>query len=155
MRDLEPLFLGRTFDDFLFRPQHSPVATRRDVDLAMPLVPVAVSAVALLFGAGILRLRGAFFALATIGVNQAVQQLVINFEPWGGATGIYLSLDSYAPFGGAMLGSPMPGWAPGSEPASEPGSPPAPSSAPASSAANCSSANAGPAIQKAASASPA
>ncbi len=39
MRDLEPLFLGRTFDDFLFRPQHSPVATRRDVDLAMPLVP--------------------------------------------------------------------------------------------------------------------
>jgi branched-chain amino acid transport system permease protein len=63
---------------------------------------VAVSAVALLFGAGILRLRGAYFALATIGVNQAVQQLVINFEPWGGATGIYLSLDAYKPFGGAM-----------------------------------------------------
>ncbi len=38
MRELEPLFLGRTFDDFLFRPQHSPVATRRAVDLAMPLV---------------------------------------------------------------------------------------------------------------------
>jgi branched-chain amino acid transport system permease protein len=64
---------------------------------------IAVSAVALLFGAGILRLRGAFFALATIGVNQAVQQLVVNFEPWGGATGIYLSLDAYQPFGGAML----------------------------------------------------
>ncbi len=63
---------------------------------------IAVSAVALLSGAGILRLRGAFFALATIGVNQAVQQLVVNFEPWGGATGIYLSLDSYASFGGAM-----------------------------------------------------
>ncbi len=63
---------------------------------------VAVSAVALLFGTGILRLRGAFFALATIGVNQAVQQLVVNFEPWGGATGIYLSLDSYKPFGGPM-----------------------------------------------------
>ena len=39
MRDLEPLFFGRTFDDFLFRPQHSPVARRRDVDLSMPLVP--------------------------------------------------------------------------------------------------------------------
>lgn len=63
---------------------------------------IAVSAVALLFGLGILRLRGAFFALATIGVNQAVQQLVVNFEPWGGATGIYLSLDSYGPLGGPM-----------------------------------------------------
>ena len=63
---------------------------------------VAVSALALLFGLGILRLRGAFFALATIGVNQAVQQLVVNFEPWGGATGIYLSLDSYGSLGGPM-----------------------------------------------------
>ena len=36
--ELEPLFVGRTFDDFLFRPQHSPVRTRREVDLAMPLV---------------------------------------------------------------------------------------------------------------------
>jgi branched-chain amino acid transport system permease protein len=72
------------------------------VILAALIGGIAVSAVALLFGAGILRLRGAFFALATIGVNQAVQQLVVNFEPWGGATGIYLSLDSYKPFGGAM-----------------------------------------------------
>ena len=63
---------------------------------------VAVSAVALLFGLGILRLRGAFFALATTGVNQAVQQLVVNFEPWGGATGIYLSMDSYGSLGGPM-----------------------------------------------------
>lgn len=63
---------------------------------------VAVSAVALLFGLGILRLRGAFFALATIGVNQAIAQLVTNFEPWGGATGIYLSLDAYGPLGGPL-----------------------------------------------------
>jgi branched-chain amino acid transport system permease protein len=63
---------------------------------------IAVSALALLFGLGILRLRGAFFALATIGVNQAVQQLVTNFEPWGGATGIYLSLDAYGRLGGPM-----------------------------------------------------
>ena len=73
-----------------------------------PLVPsailagVAVSAVALLFGLGILRLRGAFFALATIGINEAVRQLVTNFEPWGGATGIYLSFDAYEPLGGPM-----------------------------------------------------
>jgi branched-chain amino acid transport system permease protein len=63
---------------------------------------IAVSALALLFGLGILRLRGAFFALATIGVNQAIQQLVTNFEPWGGATGIYLSMDAYAALGGPM-----------------------------------------------------
>ncbi len=63
---------------------------------------VAVSALAFLFGLGILRLRGAFFALATIGVNQAIQQLVVNFEPWGGATGIYMSLDAYGPLGGPM-----------------------------------------------------
>ena len=63
---------------------------------------VAVSVLALAFGAGILRLRGAFFALATIGVNQAVQQLVTNFEPWGGATGIYLTFDAYDPLGGPM-----------------------------------------------------
>ncbi len=38
MSEIEPLFVGRTFDDFLFRPQHSPVRTRREVDLTMPLV---------------------------------------------------------------------------------------------------------------------
>jgi len=59
-----------------------------------------VSTLAFLFGLGILRLRGAFFALATIGVNEATRQFVANFEPWGGATGIYLSLDAYEPLGG-------------------------------------------------------
>jgi IMP dehydrogenase len=38
MQELEPFFVGRTFDDFLFRPQHTPVAHRRHVDLTMPLV---------------------------------------------------------------------------------------------------------------------
>lgn len=71
-----------------------------------PLVPaalsggVAVSLLALLFGLGILRLRGAYFALATIGVNEAVSAFVSNFEPWGGATGLYLALDAYQPLGG-------------------------------------------------------
>ncbi len=37
MSEIEPFFVGRTFDDFLFRPQHSPVTTRRQVDLTMPL----------------------------------------------------------------------------------------------------------------------
>jgi branched-chain amino acid transport system permease protein len=61
---------------------------------------VVVSLVALLFGLGILRLRGAYFALATIGVLEAVQAFVSNFEPWGRSTGMYVSFDSYAPLGG-------------------------------------------------------
>ena len=34
---LEPMFLGATFDDFLFRPQHGLVNTRQEIKLAMPL----------------------------------------------------------------------------------------------------------------------
>jgi branched-chain amino acid transport system permease protein len=70
--------------------------------LAALTAGVAVSLLAYLFGRGILGLRGAFFALATIGVNEAVKQFVANFEPWGGATGIYLALDAYEPLGGPM-----------------------------------------------------
>jgi len=61
---------------------------------------VAVSALALLFGLGILRLRGAYFALATVGVNEAVMAFVTNFGPWGGSTGIYLSPALFGPLGG-------------------------------------------------------
>ncbi|HTS23819.1 MAG TPA: branched-chain amino acid ABC transporter permease [Casimicrobiaceae bacterium] len=61
---------------------------------------LAVSAAALLFGLGILRLRGAYFALATIGVNEGVKAFVVNFTPWGGSTGIYLSITAYQPLGG-------------------------------------------------------
>jgi IMP dehydrogenase len=39
VKEIEGLFVGRTFDDFLFRPQHTPVDSRRHVDLTMPLVP--------------------------------------------------------------------------------------------------------------------
>jgi len=61
---------------------------------------VAVSVLALLFGLGILRLRGIHFALATIGVNEAVMAFVTNFQPWGGSTGIYLSTGLFQPLGG-------------------------------------------------------
>lgn len=61
---------------------------------------VLVAFIAFLFGAGILRLRGAFFALATIGIAEAVKAFVSNFEPWGGATGLYLSMKTLVEFGG-------------------------------------------------------
>jgi branched-chain amino acid transport system permease protein len=61
---------------------------------------VCVSVLALIFGLGILRLRGAFFALATIGIVEAVQAFAENFTPWGGSSGIYLSSAIFQPLGG-------------------------------------------------------
>jgi branched-chain amino acid transport system permease protein len=63
---------------------------------------VVVSICTLLFGLLILRLRGAYFALATIGVLMAVQAFVANFGPWGQAAGMYLSFSAYERFGGPM-----------------------------------------------------
>ncbi|MDA3919811.1 MAG: branched-chain amino acid ABC transporter permease [Salinisphaera sp.] len=62
---------------------------------------VVVSLLAFILGTGILRLRGAYFALATIGVNEAVKAFVTNFEPFGGASGMYLSFSSFNALGGA------------------------------------------------------
>ncbi len=61
---------------------------------------VGVSALALVFGAGILRLRGPFFALSTIGIVEGVQAFVQNFTPWGGSAGIYISPAVFQPLGG-------------------------------------------------------
>lgn len=63
---------------------------------------VFVSICALLFGLGVLRLRGAYFALATVGILVAVHASVSNFDPWGRSTGMYLSFEAYEPLGGAM-----------------------------------------------------
>ena len=70
--------------------------------LAALVAGVVVMIFALLFGLAILRLRGAYFALATIGVLQAVQSFVSNFDLWGRSTGMYVSFEAYAPLGGAM-----------------------------------------------------
>lgn len=63
---------------------------------------VAVAGLAYLFGFGILRLRGHFFALSTIGINEAVAAFVVNFAPWGGSSGMYLSPQLFQPLGGPM-----------------------------------------------------
>ncbi len=55
---------------------------------------------AFLLGKAILRLRGAYFALATIGVNEAVRTFIANFKPFGGPTGIELQFSVYKPYGG-------------------------------------------------------
>lgn len=75
--------------------------------LGWPL-PVAVlgggmisALLAFLLGKAILRLRGAYFALATIGINEAVRTFVSNFDPFGGPTGIELQFSVYKAYGGA------------------------------------------------------
>jgi branched-chain amino acid transport system permease protein len=58
--------------------------------------------IAALLGLAVLRLRGAYFALATIGVNEAARAFVSNFKPFGGATGMSLEYSVYGLYGGAM-----------------------------------------------------
>ena len=56
---------------------------------------------AFLLGKAILRLRGAYFALATIGINEAVRAFVNNFDPFGGPIGMTLNFKVYSDYGGA------------------------------------------------------
>jgi branched-chain amino acid transport system permease protein len=58
--------------------------------------------VAALLGLAVLRLRGAYFALATIGINEAARAFVNNFKPFGGATGLSLNYAVYGDYGGSM-----------------------------------------------------
>lgn len=67
---------------------------------AMGGASAVVAVLALLLGLGILRLRGAYFALATIGVVEATKAFVANFGPFGGSTGMYINFTAYQPLGG-------------------------------------------------------
>lgn len=62
---------------------------------------LASAILAFLLGSAILRLRGAYFALATIGINEAMKAFVNNFELFGGPTGITLNFSVYKVYGGA------------------------------------------------------
>ncbi|NOY56938.1 MAG: branched-chain amino acid ABC transporter permease [Actinobacteria bacterium] len=62
---------------------------------------VAAGLLALGLGKSILHLRGAYFALATIGVNEAMRALVNNFKPFGGPVGMDLKFSVYKEYGGA------------------------------------------------------
>ena len=62
---------------------------------------VASAILAFLLGSAILRLRGAYFALATIGINEAMKAFINNFDLFGGPTGITLNFSVYKTYGGA------------------------------------------------------
>lgn len=70
--------------------------------VAVPAGGAAAGLLAFLLGKAILRLRGAYFALATIGINQAVRAFINNFEPFGGPIGMRLNFRVYDAYGGAM-----------------------------------------------------
>jgi branched-chain amino acid transport system permease protein len=62
---------------------------------------IGSSFIAFLLGVPILRLRGAYFALATIGINEAMRAFVNNFEAFGGAVGMFFNYSVYDAYGGA------------------------------------------------------
>jgi branched-chain amino acid transport system permease protein len=68
---------------------------------AMAMAGLVPAILAFLLGKAILRLRGAYFALATIGVNEAARSFVKNFEPLGGSVGMQLNFQIYKDYGGA------------------------------------------------------
>lgn len=70
--------------------------------LALLAGGVAAALLAYFVGVAILRLRGAYFALATIGINEAVRAFINNFAPFGGPTGMTLNFKVYKAYGGAM-----------------------------------------------------
>lgn len=69
--------------------------------LALLAGAAAAGVLAFLLGKAILRLRGAYFALATIGVNEAMRAFINNFEPFGGPTGLSVNFSIYTGYGGA------------------------------------------------------
>ena len=68
--------------------------------LAALLGGLAAGILALLLGLAILRLRGAYFALATIGILEAMKALIINIPALGGPNGMELHFSIYRQYGG-------------------------------------------------------
>jgi len=62
---------------------------------------ISSGVLAFLLGKAILRLRGAYFALATIGINEAMKALINNLDLFGGPIGITLNFSVYKAYGGA------------------------------------------------------
>ncbi len=68
---------------------------------AMIMGGVVSAIIALIVGEAVLKLRGAFFAIATIGINEAIKSLVTNLSWLGGATGMFFNFKIYKTYGGA------------------------------------------------------
>lgn len=71
---------------FLVANRHVPFA------LALMAAPIVAALFAIAIGLPLLRLRGHYFAIATLGVSVAVAEVVNNVEPLGGSTGIFMPI---------------------------------------------------------------
>jgi branched-chain amino acid transport system permease protein len=60
--------------------------------IALPAAPLVAALFALLIGVPLLRLRGHYFAVATLGVGVAVGEVVNNLGPLGASTGLFLPI---------------------------------------------------------------
>ncbi|HLQ61416.1 MAG TPA: branched-chain amino acid ABC transporter permease [Candidatus Acidoferrales bacterium] len=78
--------LGAYATGALIAQQHVPFAFAL---LAAPLAPAAFAA---LIGIPLLRLRGHYFAVSTLGVSVAVGEVVKNIDFLGGSTGLFLPI---------------------------------------------------------------
>lgn len=56
---------------------------------ALPLAPVVPAVFAALIGVPLLRLRGHYFAIATLGTGIAVGEVIKNLDVFGGSTGLF------------------------------------------------------------------
>jgi branched-chain amino acid transport system permease protein len=60
--------------------------------LALVLAPAAGGAFAAVIGVPLLRLRGHYFAIATLGISVALGEVVNNLDALGGSTGLFLPI---------------------------------------------------------------
>ncbi|HEX3864000.1 MAG TPA: branched-chain amino acid ABC transporter permease [Stellaceae bacterium] len=81
-------------------------------DMTIPAIPLPVmivvgGIVSGLVGLGTgylsLRLRGVFFAIATLALAIVVQTLIVNWDYVGGSRGIYIIRPAHAPIGGSYI----------------------------------------------------
>jgi len=68
--------------------------------LALIFAGIFAALIAALLGSVVLNLRGAYFAIATIGINEAIKSLVNNLEFLGGAEGLFFNMKIYKSYGG-------------------------------------------------------
>jgi len=91
---------------------HKMPALLKTFDIAIPAIPLPVMIVIGGLVSGIvglgtgyltLRLRGVFFAIATLALAVVVQTLIVNWDFVGGSRGIYVIRPAQAPLGGSYI----------------------------------------------------
>lgn len=69
------------------------------VILGLAIAMLMAGLLSIVVGAIALRLRGAYFAIATIGVNEGIRYLIEGTKLWGGSEGIIISRPMHIAFG--------------------------------------------------------